>query len=109
MSWFYKQEQPQQNPKKPQQLNDADKTRKELNARKQLMRLDDHLNSDKTTVRLDKVTSNKDGTKRSRYIISENGCEKYVAKFREHNNKQELEQIVLIKRTKKHQKQSSRD
>lgn len=84
---------------KPQ--TNADHTRNELSARKQLSRFDSHINDEKTTVRLDKVTSSKDGTKRRRYIVSENGREKYRADFREENKKQELEQIVIIKRTKK--------
>lgn len=84
---------------KPQ--TNADRTRNELSVRKQLSRFDSHINDEKTSVRLDKVTSSKDGTKRRRYIVSENGREKYRADFREENKKQKLEQLVIIKRTKK--------
>lgn len=98
MSGFYfnKYNQHQQ---KPQQ-SDSDRTRKELNARKQLSRFDEHFNDPGTTVRLDTTYSSKNGNKKSRYIVSRNGKDKYVAKFVERNNRQKLEQIAIIKHTK---------
>lgn len=87
---------------KPQQYqkSDSDRTRKELNARKQLSRFDDHFNDPATTVRLDSTYSSKSGNRKTRYIVSRNGEDKYVAKFTERNNRQKLEQIALIKHTK---------
>lgn len=91
----------------PQQ-SDSDRTRKELNARKQLSRFDEHFNDPGTTVRLDTTYCSKNGNKKSRYIVSRNGKDKYVAKFVERNNRQKLEQIAIIKHTKSKQKEAKK-
>lgn len=81
--------------------SDSDKTRKELNAKRQLTRFDRHFDDPSTTVRLDATTSSLNGKKKRRYIVSQNGEEKYTAKFTEKNGKQELKQVVSIKYRKK--------
>ncbi len=88
--------------------SDSEKTRKELNAKRQLGKFDVHFNNPDTTVRLDATTSSLNGKKKRRYIVSQNGEEKYTAKFTEKNGKQELKQVVSIKYTKKKIKPSSK-
>lgn len=86
----------------PEKVSDSDKTRNELNARKQLGKFDDHFNDPNTTVRLDLTSSSKNGKKKKRYIISQNGDDKYTATFKQKDGKMKLERVVSIKY--KHQK-----
>lgn len=98
--FYHGQNQNQNSNNAPQRISDSEKTRRELSAQKQLGRFDAHFNDPDTVVNLDKVTSSKDGNTRTRYIVSRNGREKYVAKFVSKNNRQQLEEIVSLKRTK---------
>lgn len=72
----------------------------EKNAFNQLAKFDKHFNDADTNIRYDGATSNKDGSVKKRYIVSQNGKDKYEAKFVERDKKQKLEQIISLKRTK---------
>lgn len=91
----------QNNGQRPTQQSDSDRTRRELNARKQLAKFDDHFNDPNTVVRLDSTYSSKNGNRKSRYIVSRNGADLYKAKFRRADNREKLVQVVSIKHIKK--------
>ena len=90
----------QNNGQRPSQ-SDSDRTRRELNARKQLAKFDDHFNDPNTVVRLDSTYSSKSGNRKSRYIVSRNGADLYKAKFRRADNREKFVQVVSIKHIKK--------
>lgn len=80
-------------------------TAEEKNARNQLSKFDKHFNDPSTNVRLDSQYSSKTGNTKKRYIVSQNGKEKYVARFEVKNRKQKLVQIASVRRTETKPKQ----
>jgi hypothetical protein len=74
-------------------------TAEEKNARNQLAKFDRHFNDPNTVVRLDGQYSSKDGKRKKRYIVMQNGREKYVARFEVKDKKQKLVEVASIRKT----------
>lgn len=74
-------------------------TSEEKNARNQLSKFDKHFNDPNTVVRLDGQYASKTGKTKKRYIVSQNGKDKYIARFEVLDRKQKLVQIASVRHT----------